>query len=85
MRVQPTARLAAPALIALCLLAGCATTVQKGTPDVAPATGSATAGVGSALPDQPVKIPAAARRRLVLTMTGPANVTLHTVEPEPPH
>lgn len=68
-------RLSSTCLLALALLGGCATTVQKGPADAAPAATARTGGgVGSALPDQPVKIPAAAKRRVVLAMTGPANV-----------
>ena len=63
-------------LLSLALLGGCATTVQKGSLEVPPAAAGAAAktGVGSALPDQQVAIPAAAKRLVVLTMTGPANV-----------
>ena len=68
-------RLPALALLSLALVAGCATTVQKGPADAPASTSAAAAGgVGSALPDQPVKIPASAKRRVVLAMTGPANV-----------
>lgn len=72
----PMRRLHAPlaALLALTLaLSGCATRVER-TAEMTRSSASGS-GTGGALPDQPVRIPAHARSKLVLVMSGPPTVT----------
>jgi hypothetical protein len=56
-------------LVALAVLGGCATKVEKGVP-----SSSASATTPQA-PAQPVTVPAASAKRVVLAMSGPKNVT----------
>lgn len=59
----------AAAFVAIAVLGGCATKVDKGTPNVS------ASGAAPSAPAQPVTVPAASARKVVLSMTGPKNVT----------
>ena len=57
------------AVVAIAMLGGCATKVDKGTPS------AAAPSAAPAAPAQPVTVPAASAKKVVLSMTGPKNVT----------
>ncbi|HEY9064422.1 MAG TPA: hypothetical protein VIO33_05520 [Burkholderiaceae bacterium] len=57
------------AIVAIAMLSGCATQVTKGT------TSDSAAASATAAPAQPVTVPAASAKKVVLSMTGPKNVT----------
>lgn len=69
------------ATLALVILAGCASTGQSpssttpSTPAAAATPAPAVAVAAPAAPQQPLRVPPVSAKRVILNMTGPANVT----------